>query len=62
MWEERTSWHVSWSGITIWGDDYSDSALFDDRQSAMEFCAKLRLKDGVDYIDLKESIIWRKKE
>lgn len=62
MWEERISWYVSWSGTTIWGNYYDDSALFDDEQSAIEFCAKLRLKDGVDYIDLKESIIWRKKE
>ena len=61
MWEEHKSWTVSWSGTTIWGNDYNDSKYFDDEQSAMEFCTILNLKDNVDYIHLKESIIWRKK-
>ena len=62
MWEERKSWNVSWSGTTIWGNDYNDSALFDDERSAREFCIKLSQKDDVDYIHLKESTIWRKKK
>jgi hypothetical protein len=63
MWEKRTSWNVSWSGTTIWGNDYNDSKGFDDDdQSAMEFCVKLSLKDDVDYISLEKSIIWRKKK
>lgn len=62
MWEERKSWYVSWSGTTIWGDGYSDSASFDDEQSALEFCTKLGLKDDVDYINFKTSVIWRKKK
>lgn len=62
MWEESTEWIVSWSGTTIWGYDYSDSKYFDDEQSAREFCAKLGLNDSVDYINLEESTIWRKKK
>jgi hypothetical protein len=62
MWEERTNWIVFWSGTTIWGNDYDDSKCFDDKQSALEFCLELGLKDGVDYIHLKESTIWRKKK
>ena len=62
MWEESTSWNVSWSGTTIWGYGYSDSEYFDDEQSALEFCVKLRLNDGVNYINLEESTIWRKKK
>ena len=63
MWEECTVWIVYWSGTTVWGNDYNDSESFDDDgQSAMEFCVKLSLKDDVDYINLKKSIIWRKKK
>ena len=62
MWEERKSWNVSWSGVTIWGYDYSDSAYFDNEQNALEFCAELGLKDGVNYINLEKSIIWRKND
>lgn len=61
MWEEKVSWNVSWSGTTIWGNDYNDSKSFDDEQSAAEFCVELGLKDSVDYISLEKSTIWRKK-
>ena len=61
MWEEKTVWSVSWSGVTIWGNDYNDSKPFDDEQSAIEFCATLGLRDDVDYIECKKFIIWRKK-
>lgn len=61
MWEEKVSWNVSWSGTTIWGNDYNDNKSFDNEQDATEFCVELGLKDGVDYISLKKSIIWRKK-
>jgi len=61
MWEEEVSWIVSWTGTTIWGYEYSDSKYFDDEQSALAFCAALSVKNGVDYINLEESTIWRKK-
>ena len=61
MWEERVSWNVFWSGTTIWGNDYNDNKSFDKEQDAAKFCIELGLKDGVDYINLKKSIIWRKK-
>lgn len=61
MWEEKIIWSVSWSGVTIWGNDYNDSKPFDDEQSAVEFCATLGLRDDVDYIECKKFIIWRKK-
>lgn len=61
MWEEKIIWNVSWSGVTIWGNDYNDSKPFDDEQSAAEFCVTLGLRDDVDYIELKKFITWRKK-
>ena len=61
MWEERKSWNVSWSGTTIWGYDYSDSKYFDDEYSALAFRTALSAKNGVDYINLEESTIWRRK-
>lgn len=61
MWEEKITWNVSWSGVTIWGNDYNDSKAFDDERSAAEFCVMLSLKDDVDYIGLKKFTIWRKK-
>lgn len=61
MWEERVRWTVSWSGTTIWGNDYNDNKNFDNERDAAEFCIELGLKDDVDYISLKKSIFWWKK-
>lgn len=61
MWEEKIIWSVSWSGTTIWGNDYNDSKNFDDEQGAAEFCVTLGLKNDVGYIELKKFTIWRKK-
>lgn len=43
------------------GNDYNDNKSFDNEQDAAEFCIELGLKDGVDYIEFKKFIIWRKK-
>ena len=61
MWEVKTIFYVNWSGETIWGDSYSDSEWFTDKQKALEFSVELLEKESVDFIELKESTIWRRK-
>ena len=61
MWKESTSWNVSWSGVTTWGDGYSDSKYFDKEREAAEFCVELSLNDGVYYINLEKSIVWERR-
>ena len=61
MWEVETIFYVNWSGETIWGNSYSDSEWFADRQKANEFSIKLQEKEGVNFITLEESTIWRRK-
>ena len=62
MWEAKTNFYVKWSGETIWGDEYSDVAYYEDREKALEFSVSLMKKNSVKFINLEESTIWRRKE
>ena len=62
MWEEKVKWEVSWSGTTIWENYYEDHKSFDNGRDAAEFCIEKKKKSDVDYINLKKSIVWRKKQ
>jgi len=61
LWKEEKNWYISWSGTTIWGEDYSDSAYFNNEEEALAFSHELLEKETVDYVNLNESIAWRKK-
>ena len=61
MWEVKTIFYIEWYGETIWGDSYSDSGRFTDKQKALEFSAELLEKETVKFVELKESTIWRRK-
>jgi hypothetical protein len=62
MWEAKTNFYVKWSGETIWGDEYSDVAYYEDKEKALEFSVSLMKKNSVKFINLEESTIWRRKE
>lgn len=61
MWEVKTIFYVNWSGKLFGGNSYSDSEWFTDKQKALEFSVELLEKEGVNFVELKESTIWRKK-
>ena len=62
MWVRENDYNVSWSGVTIWEEDYSDSAYFDNEREAREFCEELKRREGIYFINCEHSIIWRREK